>query len=102
MDAINDKVHETLQANEFEDTPENAKQIFDNVVRSIVPTQESYEEQFSWGVRDSVHRLDANEQDELRRDVEEYQSIKERLSAVEKKLDTWGSFVKQYEPSFEK
>ena len=103
MDAINERVHETLTSNELADTVDNAQSIFNNIVESIkTSNQSSFEEQFCYGVRDSVHRLDSNEQDELYCTIKEYQSIKERLCAVEKKVDEWGSFVKQYHPDFEK
>ena len=62
----------------------------------------SSEEQFCYGCRDSINKLDNYEQMELKNDIDEYNSIKERLNIVEKKIDDWGSFIKQYHPDFMK
>ena len=62
----------------------------------------AFEEQFSYGVRDRIDRLASYERDDLNRVINEYNSIKERLISVEKKVDEWGAFVKIYHPEFEK
>ena len=103
MDSINDKVHETLHEEQLADTVENAKPIFNNIVNQIAPNDKTaFEEQFCYGCRDSIKSLDSFEQMDLKKDIDEYKSIKERLNVVEKKLDEWGSFIKQYHPEFEK
>ncbi len=103
MDSINDKVHEKLDENKLDDTVENAKPIFNNIVHQIASVDKSsFEEQFCYGCRDSIHKLDSYEQMDLKRDIVEYNSIKERLNVVEKKIDEWGVFVKQYYPDFMK
>ena len=103
MDSINDKVHETLNEKQLTDTVENAKPIFNNIVNQLAPNDKTaFEEQFCYGCRDSIKSLDSFEQMDLKRDLDEYQLIKERLSVAEKKINEWGSFIKQYYPEFEK
>ena len=103
MDSIDAKVHDVLNEKQLDDTVENATPIIKNIVKSIAPSiNTSFEVNFCYGVRDRVDRLDSYERDELNKVINEYQSIKERLNAVEKKVDEWGSFVKIYHPEFEK
>ena len=103
MDSINDKVHETLKEKELDDTSENAKPIFIEAVKQIVPSiQTKAIEQQCWGYRDSAYELDCWEKDELRTIIYEYEKIKERLNEQEKKLDEYGSFVQRYFPKFNK
>ena len=103
MDSINDKVHEVLNEKQLQDTPENAKPVFVEVTKQIAPSinQEFLEKQ-CWGCRDSYKTLDQWEQDDLNRDIKEYKEIKRRLEEVERKVDSWGLFIKQYHPEFEK
>ena len=103
MDSINDKVHEVLNEKQLPDTPENAKPVFIEVAKQIAPSinQEFLENQ-CWGCRDSIKTLDQWEQDDLKRDIREYKEIKKRLEEVERKVDSWGLFLKQYHPEFEK
>ena len=103
MDSINDKVHEVLNEKQLPDTPENAKSVFIEVTKQISPSinQEFLENQ-CWGCRDSIKTLDQWEQDDLKRDIREYKEIKRRLEEVEHKVDSWGLFLKQYHPEFEK
>ena len=103
MDSINDKVHEVLTSQQLPDTPENAKPAFVEVVKQIAPSVniEIINKQ-CWGYRERWNELDSWEQDDLRRDVNEYQKMKERLDELEKKVNEWGSYVKQYCPEFQK
>ena len=103
MDSINDKVHEVLNEKQLQDTPENAKPVFVEVAQQIAPSinQELINKQ-CWGYRDSVKTLDQWEQEDLNRDINEYIEIKRRLEEVERKVDSWSLFVKQYHPEFEK
>ena len=103
MDSINDKVHEVLNEKQLQDTPENAKPVFVEVAKQIAPSinQELINKQ-CWGYRDSVKTLDQWEQEDLNRDINEYIEIKRRLEEVERKVDSWSLFVKQYHPEFEK
>ena len=103
MDSINEKVHEVLKEQELEDKPENAQPVFIEVAKQIAPSiQTKAVEQQCWGIRDSPYKLDCWERDELRTVIEDYQRIKERLNEQERKLDEYGSFVKQYHPEFKK
>ena len=103
MDSINDKVHDVLEKNELPDTPENAKPAFNEVVKQIVPSVNTeLINKTCWGFRERYHELDQWEQDDLKRDVNEYQKLKQRLDEVEKKVDEWGSYIKQYCPEFQK
>ena len=103
MDSIDEKLHETLKDKQLEDTVENAKPVFNNIVETLAPSiNTAFEEQFSYGIRDRIDRLDSYERDDLNRVINEYNSIKERLVSVEKKVDEWGVFVKIYHPEFEK
>ena len=103
MDSINDKVHEALKDKQLDDTVENAKPVFNDIVKSIAPSiKTSFEENYCYGVRDRIDTLDQYERDDLNRVVNEYKAIKERLHDVEKKVDEWGAFVHQYHPEFEK
>ena len=103
MNSINDKVHEVLEKNELPDTPENAKPAFVEVVKQIAPSvnTELINKQ-CWGYRERYHELDQWEQDDLKRDVNEYQKLKQRLDEVEKKVEEWGAYIKQYCPDFNK
>ena len=103
MNSINDKVHEVLTSQQLPDTPENAKPAFVEVVKQIAPSVniELINKQ-CWGYRERWNELDQWEQDDLRRDVNEYQKMKERLDELEKKVNEWGSYVKQYCPEFQK
>ena len=104
MDSINDKVHEVLNTQQLPDTPENAKPAFVEVVKQIAPSSIDIEliNKQCWGYRERYHTLDQWELDDLSRDVEEFKEMKERLTNVEKKVDEWGPYVKQYFPEFEK
>ena len=103
MDSINEKVHETLNEQQLDDTPENAKPIFNEVVKQIAPSiQTKAIEKQCWGYRDSAYELDCWEKDELRTIIHEYEKIKDRLNEQEKKLDEYGSFVQRYFPEFKK
>ena len=75
MDSINDKVHEVLEKNELPDTPENAKPAFVEVVKQIAPSSIDIGliNKQCWGYRERFHELDQWEQDDLRRDVNEYE-----------------------------
>ena len=103
MDNINDKVHEVLTSQQLPDTPENAKPAFVEVVKQIAPSVniELINKQ-CWCYRERWNELDQWEQDDLRRDINEYQKMKERLDELEKKVNEWGSYVKQYCPEFQK
>ena len=96
MDSINDKVHEVLEKNELPDIPENAKPAFVEVVKQIAPSVNTeLINKTCWGYRDRVHELDQWEQDDLKRDVEDYERAKRRV-------ERWGSYVEQYCPDFQK
>ena len=101
MDSINEKVHEELKKQELPDTVENAKPIFNEIAKSIAPNIQ-INNSSTWGYRDSPYELDSWEQDDLKRTVDEYKSIKERLTVAEAKIEEWGKFVKKYIPDFEK
>lgn len=103
MDSINDKVHEVLEKNELPDTPENAKTAFVEVVKQIAPSVDiGLINKQCWGYRERFHELDQWEQDDLRRDVNEYEEMKKRIEELENKVNKWGSYVKQYCPEFKK
>ena len=103
MDSINNKVHEVLTEKQLPDTVENAKPVFIEVAKSIAPTiDQELENKQCWGYRDSGKTLDQWEQEDLARDIREYNEIKRRLEEVERKVDAWSSFVKKYHPEFEK
>ena len=103
MDSINAKVHEVLEEKQLPDTVENAKPVFIEVAKSIAPTiDQELENKQCWGYRDSGKTLDQWEQEDLARDIREYNEIKRRLEEVERKVDAWSSFVKKYHPEFEK
>ena len=82
MDSINDKVHDVLEKNHLPDTVENSKPIFKEVAKRItLKIDVDLVNGQCWGVRDDVHRLDQNEQDDLRSDIDKYNSIKQQLNA---------------------
>ncbi len=101
MDSINDKVHEVLTSQQLPDTPENANPAFVEVVKQIAPSVDiGLINKKCWGYRERFHELDQWEQDDLRRDVNEYEEMKKRIEELEKKVNKWGSYVKQYCPEF--
>lgn len=103
MNSINDKVHEVLEKNELPDTPENAKSAFVEVVKQIAPSVDiGLINKQCWGYRERFHELDQWEQDDLRRDVNEYNEMKKRIEALEKNVNKLGCYVKQYCPEFVK
>ena len=103
MDSVNDKVHEVLEKNELPDTPENANPAFVEVVKQIAPSVDiGLINKQCWGYRERFHELDQWEQDDLRRDVNEYEEMKKRIDELEKKVNKLGSYVKQYCPEFVK
>ena len=98
MDSVNDKVHEVLQEQQLPDTVENAKPIFVEVAKQIAPSiQVSTLEQQCWGVRDNPRLLDQWERDDLRKCIDDYKNIKERLREIEQKLNEYGSFIEQHD-----
>ena len=101
MDSINDKVHEELNKQQLPDTVENAKPIFNEIAKSIAPNIH-INNSSTWGYRDSPYELDSWEQDDLKRAVDEYKDIKERLLKAEQKIDEWSVFVRKYHPEFQK
>lgn len=101
MDQINDKVHEELNKQQLPDTVENSKPIFNEIAKSIAPNIQ-INNSSTWGYRDSPYELDSWEQDDLKRAVDEYKDIKERLLKVEQKIDEWSVFVRKYHPDFQK
>lgn len=103
MDSVNDKVHEVLTSQQLPDTPENAKPAFVEVVKQIAPSVDiGLINKQCWGYRERFHELDQWEQDDLRRDVNEYNEMKKRIEELENKVNKWGSYVKQYCPEFKK
>ncbi|KAK8881878.1 hypothetical protein M9Y10_044514 [Tritrichomonas musculus] len=103
MDSINDKVHEVLNEKQLPDTVENAKPVFVDVAKQIAPSiQTQTLENQCWGYRDKVYELDQWEQDDLRRCINDYKEIKEKLIEQEQKLSEWGRFVDTYFPEFNK
>lgn len=101
MDSVNDKVHEVLTSQQLPDTPENAKPAFVEVVKQIAPSVDiGLINKQCWGYRERFHELDQWEQDDLRRDVNEYNEMKKRIEELEMKVNKWGSYVKQYCPEF--
>ena len=101
MNSINDKVHEVLNTQQLPDTPENAKPAFVEVVKQIAPSVDiGLTNKQCWGYRERFHELDQWEQDDLRRDVNEYNEMKKRIEELEEKVNKWGSYVKQYCPEF--
>ena len=101
MDQINDKVHEELNKQQLPDTVENSKPIFNEIAKSIAPNIQ-INNSSTWGYRDSPYELDSWEQDDLKRAVDEYKDIKERLLKAEQKIDEWSVFVRKYHPEFQK
>ena len=101
MDSINDKVHEELNNKQLPDNVENAKPIFNEIAKSIAPNIQ-INNSSTWGYRDSPYELDSWEQDDLKRAVDEYKDIKERLLKAEQKIDEWSVFVRKYHPEFQK
>ena len=103
MDSINDKVHEVLNEKQLPDTVENAKPVFVDVAKQIAPSiqTQSIENQ-CWGYRDKVYELDQWEQDDLRRCLDDYKEIKEKLIEQEQELSKWGRFIDTYFPEFNK
>ena len=103
MDSINDKVHEVLNEKQLPDTVENAKPVFVDVAKQIAPSinTEAIENQF-WGYRDKVYELDQWEKNDLRRCIDDYKEIKEKLTEQEQKLNKWGRFIDKYFPEFNK
>mgnify|MGYP001102705536 CR=1 FL=1 len=101
MDSINDKVHEELKNQQLPDTVENSKPIFNEIAKSIAPNIQ-INNSSTWGYRDSPYELDSWEQDDLKRAVDEYKDIKERLLKAEQKIDEWSVFVRKYHPEFQK
>ena len=98
MDSVNEKVHEVLQEKQLPDTVENAKPIFVEVAKQIAPSiQTSTLEQQCWGVRDNPRLLDQWERDDLRKCIDDYKNIKERLREIEQKLNEYGSFLEQHD-----
>ena len=98
MDSVNEKVHEVLQEKQLPDTVENAKPIFVEVAKQIAPSiQTSTLEQQCWGVRDNPRLLDQWERDDLRKCIDDYKNIKERLREIEQKLNEYGSFIEQHD-----
>ena len=55
-----------------------------------------------WGYRDKVYELDQWEQDDLRRCINDYKEIKEKLIEQEQELSKWGRFIDTYFPEFNK
>ena len=103
MDSINDKVHEVLNEKQLPDTVENAKPVFVDVAKQIAPSinTEAIENK-CWGYRDKVYELDQWEKDDLRRCIDDYKEIKEKLLEQEQKLSKWGRFIDTYFPEFNK
>ncbi|KAK8865305.1 hypothetical protein M9Y10_010845 [Tritrichomonas musculus] len=116
MDSINDKVHDVLEKNHLPDTVENSKPIFKEVAKRItLKIDVDLVNGQCWGVRDDVHRLDQNEQDDLRSDIDKYNSIKQQLNAnpndttLKKQLNEskaklesdWKWFIPTYYPEFQ-
>ena len=103
MNSINNKLHDVLNEKHIDDVVENSKPIFNKITKSIAPSiNTAFEDNYCYGVRDRVDRLDSYEREDLKRVINEYNSIKEQLKDVEKKVDEWGAFVKIYHPEFEK
>lgn len=104
MDEVNNKVHQVLKDNQQDDTPTNANKVFNSLIDDIKPALQSMEieEVKLWGVRDSSNRLGQWDQEDLANDIHNYEQAKERLIEAERKVDEWGSFVRDYHPSFRK
>ena len=103
MDSINDKVHEVLNEKQLPDTVENAKPVFVDVAKQIAPSiQTQTLENQLWGYRDKVYELDQWEKNDLRRCIDDYKEIKEKLTEQEQKLNKWGRFIDKYFPEFNK
>ena len=103
MNSINDKVHEVLNEKQLPDTVENAQPILVDVAKQIAPSiQTQTIENQCWGYRDKVYELDQWEQDDLRRCINDYKTIKEKLIEQEQELSKWGRFVDTYFPEFNK
>ncbi|WP_300485591.1 KilA-N domain-containing protein [uncultured Brachyspira sp.] len=103
MDSINDKVHEVLNEKQLPDTVENAKPVFVDVAKQIAPSiQTQTLENQCWGYRDKVYELDQWEKDDLRRCLDDYKEIKEKLIEQEQELSKWGKFIDRYFPEFNK
>ncbi|KAI5552975.1 hypothetical protein TVAGG3_0235750 [Trichomonas vaginalis G3] len=96
MDSIDKKVHEKLDEEELEDTVENAKHLFEEEVRKMCEKQLEHEREICYGYRDSPYELDQWEQEDLKREIREYELAKIALETAEKKLKVWGRFVQKY------
>ncbi|KAK8863667.1 hypothetical protein M9Y10_011355 [Tritrichomonas musculus] len=82
MDSINDKVHDVLEKNHLPDTVENSKPIFNEIAKRItLKIDVDLVNGQCWGVRDDVHRLDQYEYEDLKSDIDKYNSIKQQLNA---------------------
>ena len=116
MDSINDKVHDVLEKNHLQDTVENSKPIFKEVAKRItLKIDVDLVNGQCWGFRDDVHRLDQYEQDDLKSDIDKYNSIKQQLNAnpndttLKKQLNEskakleseWKWFIPTYYPEFQ-
>ena len=99
MDSINDKVHDILDENELPDTPENAKPIFNEIVRDITKdiNNEKIKSSSCWGVRDSPYKLDQWEQDDVRNLKRKIREATEALNKLNDELKTWGRLADQVE-----
>ena len=72
MDQINDKVHEKLDEQDKEDTPENAIEALNSVVEPLFNVKaQASRESGCWGYRDSASKLDQWEKEDYTRELED-------------------------------
>ena len=79
MDSINDKVHERLKAENKEDTPTNAKPIFESTISTVSRFVSDDENKRCWGVRevDKFDYLDSYDKDFIKSQFNKFkQSLK--------------------------
>ena len=115
MNSINDKVHDALEKQHLPDTVENAKPVFNEIAKQIsIKIDIDLVNSRCWGVRDDVHKLDSYERDDLKRAIDDYNSIKKQLGRYPRdrkllkalndahtKLDEWKYFIPTYHPEFQ-
>ena len=91
MYQINDKVHEKLDEQDKEDTPENAIEALNSVVEPLFNVKaQASRESGCWGYRDSASKLDQWEREDYTRELEDKNK---ELSIKTKELEDLQKYV---------
>ena len=91
MDQINDKVHEKLDEQDKEDTPENAIEALNSVVEPLFNVKaQASRESGCWGYRDSASKIDQWEREDYTRELEDKNN---ELSIKTKELEDLQKYV---------